>query len=183
MRALLWLPCVVVGFSCSRTGLELDDGGTREPQRAPVPVVVFDLKVGTTGTSFNFPQQSFTMPAGEPVTHLRFNWYDAAQAPVAFGTLYLLQGEYFGRPDALATNAGVIARSTGVVDGAYVFDDAVTLYPGVQYAMACDTKGSYFTSFAVDVFDGGQYLHTGMPDLPFSDVSGEDANFRLSGQE
>ena len=153
---------------------------------APSGVTLADVVAGTTLTSNNYVGQSMTIPGHGAFNRLRFNWYDGADQPVAFGTLYLLDREYLGTPAALGESTpGVIARSQAIVDGHYVFAPGVVVRAGRQYWFYTDAQGAFAFSFAVSTYAGGLMYNTGMPHLGFHETqpSGIDADFRLQARE
>ncbi len=79
---------------------------------------------------------------------IRFNWFDSAGHPVAFGTLYLLDREYLGLPPALSVSTpGFLAASEGTVDGQYTFSPGVVLKGGERYWFYADTAGGVRVEF------------------------------------
>ena len=148
-------------------------------------VTLADVLAGFTLTSNNYVGQSVTIPGRGAFNRLKFNWYNAAHHPVAFGTLYLLDREYLGTPSALGeTTPGVIARSEAIVDGQYVFAPGVVVRAGEQYWVYTDAQGAFVTGFSVSTYAGGSMYITGMPNLAFHLIpSGIDANFRLQARQ
>lgn len=91
----------------------------------PVPSSIYGL--GTYG-------QSFITPADVAYDHIAFSWLGDNSAPVASGTLFLMEWEWIGLPEDLSPERlGYIAQSTGIVNNAYVFDPSVQLDPNKQY--------------------------------------------------
>lgn len=159
--------------------------------------------------TWNFAGQSITMPAGAGFSDIRFSWLQPGGEPLAFGRLYVLDGPYFGPPEALSESTpGFLGRSeprpsvTGppwdYLATDYELPPALALAGGVQYWFYTDVSGPFGTSFDQDVYPGGQMYHTGDKKLAFraSTAAGRmfngqfvppppnttvDANFRLRG--
>ena len=163
---------------------------------APVSGPIADVTAGSTGT-FNYPGQSVYVPAGT-YSHLRFQWYSMAKAAVAFGRLFVLTQEFLGQPGDIATAPGLVASTSTIEAGEFVFDTPLE-FPGDRtYWFYADTQGSFATSFDVDTYAGGIGYVTGIASQPFRRmqasgrmVNGQfvpapagvstDANFRLRG--
>src|SRR5262245_59696837 len=76
------------------------------------------------------PGQSFTTPAGGPWNHITFNFFTPTGTATAGGTLYIFTSPYTGTPEDLSSSTTYLAKSTGVSNGAYMFDPTtVTLQP------------------------------------------------------
>jgi hypothetical protein len=160
----------------------------------PSSITLAEVTAGETGTSNNYVGQSVAIEGRGAFNRIRFNWFDRSGAPVAFGTLYILDREYLGTPPDLSeSTAGFIARSEAIADGQYIFHPGVVLRGSRQYWFYTDTQGAFMTSFFGSTYDGGDMYVTGMPDLPFhkAGASGPvppppgtfiDANFRLEAR-
>ena len=158
-----------------------------------------DVTTGGTGT-WNWAGQSFVVPATGNFGGLRFHWYTFQKEPAAFGNLYLLTQEYLGVPGDLGPSTpGFVARSEGVVEGAYVFGSQVVVTGGTKYWVYTDKQGSFAGSFDTDIYPSGDLYATGYHSNPFRKVpaSGRmvngtyvpppagvllDANFKLQAQ-
>jgi len=77
--------------------------------------------------------QSVTLPAGGAFNNIRFRWIPFPGAPPLEGALYIIDREYLGAVDAVSSAPGLVARSTRIESGEYVFDPAVTLTGGTKY--------------------------------------------------
>jgi hypothetical protein len=169
-------------------------GGPASPASSASSVTLAEVTSGSTGTSNNYVGQSVTIEARGAFNRIRFNWFDGAGAPVAFGTLFVLDREYLGTPPGLSESTpGFIARSEAIVGGQYTFHPGVVLRGGRQYWFYTETQGAFMTSFFGSTYDGGDMYVTGMPNLPFhkAGASGPvppppgtfiDANFRLEAR-
>lgn len=133
------------------------------------------------------PGESFTTPAGGPWSSISFNFYSGVGAPpyttpVAPGTAFLLSTAYAGTPEALsAATPGFIASSISNAGGIYTFDRAVTLQPNTQYWIFANTAGVRFSG-STTAGTSAQTLYVGKSNEPFLSVSGQVANFTLSGE-
>jgi len=207
MRRVLFLAIAVLGATVGCDRSPVAPSGLGQPPivtvlgESPVAGAIVDVGAGPTGTE-NYPGQSVTVPAGI-YANLHFNWYQQTGAPVAFGTVYLLRHEYRGAPEGLKAAHGLVAASTQVANGEYVFPEALAIAGGHQYWFYGDTIGRYSQSYDVDVYSGGDGYHTGNSSLPFSktEASGHylslyssvfvpappglytDTNFRLRGRQ
>lgn len=207
MRRLLFLTIVVLGAAvgCERSPVSPSGishtGVLTVLAEAPVSGAIVDVTAGSCGID-SHPAQSVTIPAGV-YANLHFNWYTRSGGPVAFGTLYLLTQEYLGVPGGLKAALGLVAASSQVANGEYVFPEDLEIAGGRQYWFYGDTMGSYWYSFDLDVYSGGDSYNTGYFANPFSksNASGHytsfnppvfvpapaglytDANFRLRGSQ
>jgi hypothetical protein len=205
MRRLLYLAIVGLGGTVACERAPVAPSVLSQPAvlsvlaEAPVSGAIVDVTAGSTGTT-NHPGQSVTIPAGT-YGNLHFNWYSRDGAPVAFGTLYVLTQEYLGVPGGLAVAQGLVAASSQVANGEYMFPEALAITGGRRYWFYGDTMGNYCTSFDIDTYSGGDSYNTGYFANPFSKThaSGRytsfnppvfvpapaglyvDANFRLRG--
>ena len=169
-------------------------GGPVSPGSSPSSVTLVEVTSGSTGTSNNYVGQSLTIAGRGAFNRIRFNWFDRFGAPVAFGTLYVLDREYLGTPPGLSeSTAGFIAKSEEIVGGQYIFHPGVVLRGGRQYWFYTDAQGAFMTGFSGSTYDGGDMYVTGMPNLPFHKAAASgpvppppgtfiDANFRLEAR-
>ena len=136
----------------------------------------------TSGSAFATftPGQSVTTSAGGPWNNIQFNWFDSAGAPLAGGTLYLLDQAYLGLPGNLGSAPGLLGSSISITAGVYNFDPSVTLQSLTQYFFYADVSlttsgGNSGTTYA----GGSVYFSTGTN--PFAVQTTQDANFLLAG--
>lgn len=182
--------------------------GLETPLTATQPAQAATLVEFTGGTGFDpfdlFPGQSLTTPQGNlPWNNLAFNWFAlpetcvaGAIAPdactlqsVAFGSLFLLEQEYLGTPNALGDGVpGFVAQTSQIANGRYVFDPQVVLQPNRQYFFYTDTSslrltGSPTSALPTEQFyftrDSAENFVSTAPDIGFF---GADGNFRLTGR-
>jgi len=117
----------------------------------------------------NFAGQSFTVPAGNGIDNIRFSWYvynsladqlARNEAPTAFGTLYILNQEFLGKPSDLSSaTPGFIARSDSSDGQQYVFAPATALSGGTKYWVYTDAAGAFVVSFNSNTYnDGDNYI-------------------------
>ncbi|MBP3956776.1 hypothetical protein J8F10_16000 [Gemmata sp. G18] len=141
---------------------------------------------GTSVSTFAIGQ-SFTTSTGGPWDQITFNFFapGGATTPVASGTLYLLDKEYFGKPvDLSASTPGFLATGAATAAGVYVFDSGVTLQAQTQYFVY--TSAAFGSSIAVRLpgdYDGGKE-YTTSPNSNYSAIFGGqvDALFRVQGE-
>ena len=160
----------------------------------PVHEPIADVTAGSVGTD-NYPGQSVYVPWGV-YSHLRFQWYTRTRQAAAFGKLYLLTQEFLGRPVDLPNATGIVAVTSVIEQGEFVFDPALQLSGAKTYWFYADAFGAYSTSFDIDTYSGGVGYVTGIWSQPFrrTQASGRmvngqfvpappgvttDANFRL----
>lgn len=137
----------------------------------------------TSGIGSNAPGYfglTLTTPANplswEDIT-LNF-WNPGATTPVALGTLYLLSSEYLGTPSGLPGAAGIIATSTGIVGGEWVYDAGVTISPNTAYWFYSD---ALFPSGTISGPAGTVGYYSAAADINFVGGSGSSPNYRLQG--
>jgi len=120
--------------------------------------------------------QSITIPAGAALNNIRFRWTPSSDAPPLTGSLYIIDREYLGPLSALSTAPGLVARSTRIESGEYVFEPTVTLAGGTQYWFGSDSPVGYVCSQPTsgDLYPGGELYFQG------SLTSGEDSYARAS---
>jgi len=156
--------------------------GCGEKPTAPTPAPLVPL-VFQTIAELNFSNpvqtgpavlaQSITLPPGGIFSHIRFRWTPSNGAPPLQGALYIIDREYTGPISAVGTAPGLVARSTGIDGGEYVFDTAVTLAGGTKYWFAADSSVGYLSSQVTsDVYPGGDLYFQG------SLTGGEDSYVR-----
>jgi hypothetical protein len=132
--------------------------------------------------------QSVTVMGG-PFTNLRFHFVVPDGGEPANGFLFLLDREYLGTPAALtATTPGVLASTSRLENGEWVFDSAATLTSGATYWFVTGSRMRIFTTLdgARDAYPGGDLYTTGLETFPFnrfllSPNSRIDALFQLRG--
>lgn len=186
------------GTAAADTGTAADEPAAADPggqvgEQAPI-VALAGLKLGITPTYASYVGQSVLVPAGGPFDHVRFHWYGFDVAPKAFGTLYVLDREYLGKPSALGPSTpGFVGKSEAIAGGQYIFPPAMRLSSGVRYWFYTNTPGDVLTSKATseDMYPSGeQYLSAG-PEASFAKstvgappTSGYfmDATFNLLGR-
>jgi hypothetical protein len=106
--------------------------------------------------------QSVTLPAEGAFNNIRFRWIPSRGAPPLEGALYIIDREYLGAVDAVSSAPGLVARSTRIESGEYVFDTAVTLIGGTKYWFAADSDVGYLGSQPTsDVYPGGDLYFIG----------------------
>jgi hypothetical protein len=124
--------------------------------------------------------QSFTTPAGGPWHDLTINFFTNVPptTPTAAGTAFLLNQEYLGTPANLSSAPGLLAQTSNIVGGQWVFDAAVTVQPNTLYWVYEDTP--------ISVTSGGNVITGG--NLYFVDAASGNfqkttlsSNFRFSG--
>jgi hypothetical protein len=132
--------------------------------------------------SFFTNGESFTTPSGGPWKSISFNFYSdiPATTPAAPGTAFLLSTAYAGNPAGLSSaTSGFIASSTSNAGGIYTFDPAVTLQPNTQYWIF--TNAPLRISGSTTDGTAAQTLYDSSGGAPFVSVTGQVANFTLSG--
>lgn len=187
--ALMLMVMFVVGCEHGTpTAPEVPRGAVLVGAQQASALTLIEVTAGGTGTSNNYVGQSVTIPGHASYNRIRFNWYTYGTnpAPTAFGTLYLLDTEFLGKPIDLGTSTtGFIAASEAVIDGRYVFDSKVKIKGGNKYWFYTDTQGAFAMSFYGSTYSGGDMYITGMPALLFRTALGSgpgvyvDANFNL----
>jgi len=123
--------------------------------------------------------QSFTTPAGGPWNHITFNFFsdNSDTTAVAAGTLYIFKSAFTGTPADLSLST-FLAKSTGVSNGAYMFDAAFTLQPNMTYYAYSD---STIATLALDSSGSGVYLTPPKPGYSFL-ADSYSADFLVSGE-
>lgn len=166
----------------------VDAGGVAEP--GPV-VTLAEVPLGITPSYASYVGQSVTVPTGGPFGHLRFNWLTFDVHPQAFGTLYVLDREYLGKPSALGPSTpGFVGKSMAIEGAQYVFPSTIALAGGARYWFYTDAPADVLiakTKPSEDAYSGGEEYVTANPEAPFAKatVTAEysmDATFRLQGR-
>src|SRR5262245_22182496 len=125
---------------------------------------------------FEFVGQSFTTPAGGPWNHITFNFFGSGTA-VAEGTLYIFTSAFTGGPADLSRSTP-LAMSTGVSNGAYMFDPAFTLPPNTTYYAYSDWP---WPTVSFSSHGGGMFI-AGDQVPSFQAYPGASADFLVSGE-
>jgi len=132
--------------------------------------------------------QSVTAPSGS-FANLRFRFLVPNGGEPANGSLFLLNREYLGTPAGLnATTAGVLASTSRLENGEWIFEQGVTLPGGATYWFVTGSRMRVFTTpdGARDFYAGGDVYTTGAENFPFnlfrpSSTARIDALFQLRG--
>src|ERR1044071_6225742 len=137
--------------------------GPSSVSTTPVIQTITELSFGNPVQSGPAPlAQSITLPAGGSFNHIRFRWTPFPGAPPISGTLYVIDQEFLGPLSPLATVPGLVARSTGIDGGEYVFDPAVILTGETKYWFATDSSVGYLSSQpTTDIYPGGDLYFSG----------------------
>jgi hypothetical protein len=141
---------------------------------------------GVSGTKSEFFGQSFTTPVGGPINNIEFSFYmDLPPVTLtAGGTAFLLNEAFAGAPSALSLAApGLIAESTGITAGAFIFAPSVTLQSNTKYFLY---ENAVLTASGGNAITGGEAYFSLDPNTAFTtsktlDLTGlQSANFVLS---
>lgn len=140
---------------------------------------------GTGGGNAQDPGIRLTTPTGGPWTNITFNWYRVTSgASYAIGTLFLLDREYLGTPQALSSStSGYLASASG--NGSlYTFSPTLTLQGNTQYYFYADLGLSNGTSTEVSSSSGDLATSlsygAGNGNLAFASRSGFDLSYSLN---
>lgn len=147
--------------------------------------VIAEFTSGTNPAVFWWGQ-SFTTPVGPAFDNLSFNFFsdNAGLTPSGAGTLYLLSQEFTGLGGQLsAATPGFIATSTSVTDGVFAFAPSVALAGGTQYFVYAWDVQFDISGALSDAYAGGDAYYTYSGSVPFTKLTTQDLNFRVSGTE
>jgi hypothetical protein len=143
--------------------------------------VITSFTSGADSATF-VPGQSVTTPAGGPWNNLTFNWFNAAGAPTAAGSLFLLSQVYTGTPAALSSaTAGFIGSTSNISGGTWLFAPGITIAPNTQYFLYSNAAIT-LSGAAVGTYPGGEAFDAPTTASAFFALTGQDANFSLAGQ-
>jgi hypothetical protein len=109
---------------------------------APAHADIITHNIGGTALASGFIfGQSFTTPAGGPWHDLTFNFFTNVPptTPTAAGTAFLLIKEYHGSTANLSSAPGLLAQTSNLVGGQWVFAPGVTVQPNTMYWIYEDT--------------------------------------------
>ncbi|HXT68445.1 MAG TPA: hypothetical protein VN700_01715 [Vicinamibacterales bacterium] len=131
------------------------------------------------------------IPAGE-FRDLRFNWYLDSDRDSAFGTLYLLNAEYLGYELGLRSSSSLVAQTSRIENGQYVFDSTLTIAGPLKYWFYTDKQGPVVVDAFADAYKEGDGYITTSSTLPFRRLTAPgsenqmppiyvDLDFRLTG--
>ncbi len=103
--------------------------------------VIQQYTAGINGANDYYWGQSFTTPSGGPWNHVTFNFFtEGTSDPLAEGTAYIFSFPYGGLgANGLPSASGILAISTGVSGGQYVFNSTFDLQSGTTYYLYEDT--------------------------------------------
>lgn len=109
-----------------------------------------------TSTDSAFIGQSITTPAGGPWNNLTYNLFDINGNASAFGTLYLLNAEYLGTPNALSSaTPGFLASTSTISNGIWQFASGVTVNSSTQYFLYTADLNNILRQNTTGVYAGG----------------------------
>src|SRR5262245_1264213 len=148
------------------------------PARA-VTIATHTGGISTVNDGSFFVGQSFTTPAGGPWNHITFNFFsdNAGMTATADGTLYIFNSAYTGTPADLSLSRP-LAKSTGVSNGAYIFDPAFTLEPNMTYYAYSDTNMLGFPGVQIAADSSGSGLVLAFFESDFVEsLGGDSADF------
>lgn len=170
-------------------------GTPAAPSPAPVPApatpvlqTIAELLSINVDTGPIAVGQSVTVNGG-PFANLRFRFGVPSGFETASGSLFLLDREYVGTTLALGpATAGVLASTSRIESGEWVFEPAVTIGGGAKYWFVTTANMRvYMTPDGVRDFYPGGDVYTGNDVLPFrqfrpSPAATIDASFQLRGR-
>lgn len=141
------------------------------------------LVSNTTGSSSStsYAGQSFTLGGtnADSFNNITFSFFSGTNA-VASGVLSIFSAAVSANPTATATaTANLVGRSTGIFNGAYVFDSSVTLVGNTQY-FAYANVSQTLTYSSANVLAGGNRYSTTSASSNYSSSTGSDYKFLLS---
>lgn len=131
--------------------------------------------------------QSVTVTGG-PFANLRFRFGVPSGFETATGSLFLLDREYLGTTTALGVaTAGVLATTSRIESGEWVFEPGVTIRSGTKYWFVTTSNMRVYMTpdLGRDFYPGGE-AYTGNEVLPFrqfgpTPAATIDASFQLRG--
>lgn len=131
--------------------------------------------------------QSVTVTGG-PFANLRFRFGVPSGFETATGSLFLLDREYLGTTTALgAATAGVLASTSRIESGEWIFEPGVTVRGGAKYWFVTTSNMRVYMTpdLGRDFYTGGE-VYTGNEVLPFlqfrpTTAATIDASFQLRG--
>jgi len=109
--------------------------------RTAQATVIQQYTSGINGASDYYWGQSFTTPGSGPWNNVTFNFYSNDTGdPLAEGTAYLFSSPYLGLgPNGLPSASGILAKSTSISGGKYIFSSTFDLQPNTTYYLYEDT--------------------------------------------
>jgi hypothetical protein len=136
--------------------------------------ILENLPASSNGAASGMWAEAFTAPWTGPWNNLTFSLLDGT-TPEAAGTAYIFSGSPYVTESTFATAGG--EASTGISNGAYVFDPAFTLDNGANYVI-------FFTvpmTASVTPYPSTGVAFQGQPNGQYFDIGTESLGFILEG--
>jgi hypothetical protein len=156
--------------------------------RAQADTITADT-AGAGGVNLNeYLGQSVLTGAGGPWNNITFAFLGSGGAGLAAGDLFVFNKAYTGTESGLISGAGLLAESTGIVNGAWTFASTLTLAANTEYYFYSDNlfgPNTVFGDYSASTYSNGM-AYGAVPSYGILDFTADttaDANFSLTGTQ